>query len=419
MFNAKNAVKKFVLGRGQRAMQGRIIFFLLFLNVITSAAVSIYIPCIKQMSLDLNCTNALMQMTIVTHLIGEFTGRFFCGPFIDSYGSKAIVLPAIIMSILGHFGCAISSNLALFMIMRFIQAMGSSITYIVSIEIINETFNDREKGSVLGVLELYQPIAWILSPFFGCILSEISSWRLCFVVMMIAQLAGLLFFWAYFLEREGKSVKKFSVSKFFFDYKSILKNSYFIIYALIPGLFAGGYMIFASNSPFMCSQLYGNNSADIAIFQALPLVFYVLATFIYRKVIVKFGVRTSKIIGIIVYIIFGIYMIAALGFLHTDWSAYNLLALMCIQCVGSAFLVPISVLKALQSSSHASSVGASTVVVFRNIIMSLCISISARFTESITMIMGSVLMTVGTALVLFMARRIIKIRDLRKQSVKL
>ena len=415
----RNSVKKFVLGRTQSVIQRRIIFFLLFLNVTTSAAVSIYIPCIKQMSLDFACTNAMMQMTIVMHLIGEFMGRFFCGPFIDSFGSKKIIMPSIWLSILGHFGCAVSSNLYVFMLMRFFQAAGSSVIYIVSIEIINDTFNDREKGSVLGVLELYQPIAWILSPFVGCILSEISTWRLCFVVMLLAQLLGFLFFWAYFSNNGEKSLKQFSVSKFFFDYKSILKNSYFIIYALIPGLFAGGYMIFASNSPFMCSQLYGNNSADIAIFQALPLVFYVIATFIYRLTIVKFGVRTSKIVGIIVYLIFGIYMILALGLLQTKWSAYNLLALMCIQCVGSAFLVPVSVLKALQSSSHASSVGASTVVVFRNIIMSLCISLSARFTESITMIMGSVLMTVGTALVLFMARRIIKIRDLRRQNIKL
>ena len=419
MLRRRNNLKKLVLGRSQETMHSRIVFFLLFLNVITSAAVSIYIPCIKQMSMDLVCSNAMMQMTIVIHLIGEFMGRFFCGPFIDSYGSRAIVMPAIILSIFGHFGCAVSSNFVLFMMMRFVQAIGSSVIYIVSIEIINETFTNEEKASVLSVLELYQPIAWILSPFVGVILSEIISWRLSFVMMMFVQLLGLLFFWVYFTQEDKKARAEFSVSKLFFDYRSILKNSYFIMYALIPGLFAGGYMIFASNTPFMCAQLYGNNAADIAIFQALPLVFYVLATFVYRVTIVKFGVRTSKIIGIAIYIIFGIYMTILLFLLNKNWSAYNLLALMCIQCMGSAFLVPVSVLKALQSSANASSVGASTVVVFRNIIMSLCISVSARFTESITMIMGAVFMTVGTALVLFMARRIIKVRALRKQSIKL
>lgn len=382
---------------------------LLFLNVITSAAVSIYIPSLKQMAVDLGTTNTLIQMTIVAHLIGEFFGRLFCGPLIDTYGNKKIIIPCLSLSVIGHFGCLMASSLPCFICMRFIQAIGASVVYVVSLSIINVTFHDKEKGSVVGILELYQPIAWILSPFVGSILAELGSWRLSFLVLMLSQFIGILFFVCYSENRHYITRRKFSVAKLFFDYRSVLKNSLFVVYALIPGLFAGGYMIFATSCPFICSKFFGNNSADVAIFSAIPLLFYVIATFAYRFVVRKFGTKASRRIGTFTFITFGICVIWLILDAAT-WTPTSLLGLMCLQCTGSAFLVPVSVLKALQSSSHAASVGASTVVVFRNIIMSVCITLSAKFNGSITTIMACIFMTVGTVLMLMVTRKIIKTR---------
>jgi predicted MFS family arabinose efflux permease len=302
--------------------------------------------------------------------------------------------------------------------MRFIQAIGASVIYVVSLSIINETFKDEEKGSVIGILELYQPIAWILSPFVGTVLAEIYCWRLSFLILLISQLIGIIFFWVYAEHAKEKSNRRFSMSKLFSDYRAVLKNSSFAIYALIPGFFAGGYMIFATSCPFICSHFFGNDAANIALFSAVPLVFYVLATFAYRAILQKFGLKISKRVGISIYVFFGIYITLLIAE-HAPWTPNSLLFLMSIQCMGSAFLVPVSILKVLQSSTHATSVGASTVVVFRNLIMSLCIMVSVRFKESITAIMASVFMTVGTILVLIMARRIIKTRANKKQHFKL
>lgn len=392
----------------------RFAFFLLFINVTTSAAVSIYIPCFKIMAVDLLTTGTMLQMTIVAHLIGEFTGRLAAGPLIDNFSIKKILIPALILSIFGHFGCSVSSSIYLFMIMRFLQAAGASAIYIASIGIVNHIFNEREKSEVIGILELYQPIAWILSPFIGSILAEMSSWRLSFIVLMVAQIFALFIFSIYEETYKSNLRKKISLSKIFFDYSAVLRNSYFVMYALIPGLFAGGYMIFMTNSPFICSQVFGNNSADTALFQAIPLVFYVLATFAYRSIVHAFNIRLAKRVGILVYVIFAIYTLVIIFKVH-DWTVNHLLSLMCIQCVGSAFLVPVSIIKAIQSTEQAG-IGASTVVVFRNIIMALCISVSTRLSEDITMIMGCIFMTVGTVLILVTARRIIKIRRLKRET---
>ncbi|MCR5224986.1 MAG: MFS transporter [Alphaproteobacteria bacterium] len=409
MEKLKRTFRDFILGEDEAISHRRIAAILLILNVVTSAAISIYIPSLKQMAIDLDTTNALIQMTIVAHLIGEFFGRLFCGPLIDTYGNKKIVIPSLALSVIGHFGCMIAGSLPVFICMRFIQATGASVVYVVSLSVINETFNDKEKGSAVGVLELYQPLAWIVSPFIGALLAEIGSWRLSFLVLMLIQISGILFFWCY-PERVCRGrCKKFSVSKLFFDYKSVLKNSLFIVYALIPGFFAGGYMIFATSCPFICSKIFGNSSADIALFSAVPLLFYVASTFAYRFVVRNIGTKTSRRIGTSIFTIFGV-CVTWMIFDSNPWTAGRLLSLMCLQCMGSAFLVPVSVLKALQSSSHAASVGASTVVVFRNIIMSICITVSAKFSGSITTIMACVFMTVGTVLMLMITRKIIKIR---------
>lgn len=390
-------------------------FFLLLMNVVASASVSVYIPCMKIMAVDFGTTNAMLQMSIVANLVGEFLGRFFSGPLFNSYSNRKIVINALTISILGHLGCCLSGTIAIFLIMRFFQALGSSVIYIASVGIINSDFEEREKLGLIGVLELYQPIAWIISPFLGGILAQIGNWRWSFAALMILQIIGLFVFLEYREKTTPKIVHKFSTRRFFNDYKIVLKNTYFLMYALIPGMFAGGYMIFASNAPFICSKVFNDSSLDIAMFQAIPLLFYVLGTFIYRAVVRDFGIRLAKWLGTSVYVIFGIYITLLIAE-HTPWTVNHLLGLMCVQCVGSSFLVPVSVLKAIQSTGHTSYIGAATVVVFRNLIMSLCITASTRLTESITMIMGSVFMTVASALMLITARRIMKVRKRRLEK---
>lgn len=416
--------KKFFLGSEWRFSSKRVIFFLLFLNVITSAAVSIYIPFMKQMALEFHTTNSMMSMTIVAHLIGEFIGRLFCGPIMNFYDRKALVLNALGLALVGQFGCFIAPNIYIFICMRFLYALGASVIYIISIVVINDSFSKEDKGGILGILELYQPIAWILSPFFGCVLAELWNWRCLFLVLFFCQWFGRQFFKIYLYDACTIPSLSFSFKKFFMGYKTVLGNVSFVIYALIPGLFAGGYMIYSISTPFICSHLLGSDflslgdsSTQSAIFQAIPLVFYVVTTIFYRKILQRFGPKISKRVGICVYCLFGIYT-TFLAYNQIPWTVMILLQLMCLQCIGSAFLVPISVLKALQFSSHAS-VGASAVVVFRNIIMATCISISTAIGSpdpSITLVIASVFLTVGTALGLFIARRIIRIRSAKALS---
>ena len=172
-------------------------------------------------------------------------------------------------------------------------------------------------------------------------------------------------------------------------------------------------MIFATNCPIIFSQLIGTSSTDIAIFSAVPLFFYVASTFIYRVIIKKAGLYVSKWIGTTIYVCLGAVIIY-MTMHNVHWKAEYLLGLMCVQCMGSAFLVPVSIVKALKSASNEANVGASTVVVFRNIVMSLCISASTKFAGSITTLMACVFMTVATVLMLFTTRRIIKMRSRRK-----
>ncbi len=389
----------------------RIAIFLLLMNIITSASVSIYLPNMKQMAIDLQTTNYMMQMTISAHLIGEFFGRVISGPLINIRGVKAVIVPALILSAIGHLGCCVSGDVIFFLCMRFSQAVGASVIYIASLSVINDLFNEREKASVIGLLELYQPIAWIIAPAVGAICAELGNWRFAFFVLMICQLIGLILFYSCPDEKNPKKVVSFSCGRLVKDYVRVLRNSYFVIYALIPGLFSGGYMIYATSCPF----IFANNSTDNALVLAVPLVFYVAFTFVYRYVVKEYGLRVSKWVGVVVYLVFGLY-VCYLTLYQPKWNEFNLLSLMCIQCIGSAFLVPVSVLKALKSASEVASVGASTVVVFRNIIMSVCIFMGSEFSGNVVTIMACMFMTVASVLMLVTTRRIIKVRKKRKPN---
>lgn len=387
-------------------------WFLLFTTMVASASTSVYLPCLNTMARDLHTSASMIQMTIVCHLISELFGRFFCGPLIDIVGKKHVLMPALTISILGQICCACSTGIEMLICMRILQALGSGMLYIISMSIISENFRGKEMSKILSTFELSQPLAWIISPIIGDFVQ--GQWRYTFVILAVLQIIIKAIFWTCLNNDKMISNKKKNIKilEILGNYKKLLSNKLFVIYAMIPGFCMSGYMMFASNLPFFCL----NNSVNIKIvyLQILPLIFYILSSFLYRFVVNNLEIFVARVIGTIINSITAILL--CFVFLNIfQFDIKILLIAICIQCIGSAFLVPVSVSKALEKSSVYAGSGASAVVMFRNIIMSVCLSISASLHNEIVFMFIAILIITGIILTLLFLRVLVKKKALLKK----
>lgn len=353
------------------------LYFILIMNVVSSAMVTIFIPGFSSAASDLHATQNSLQLTVVLHLVGEIIGRFLCGPLSDYVGKRNGLIPAVTLSIFGQLGCLCSNSIEMLMLMRFVQAIGSGVVYVVSVNYIACHFDGVARNKAYSTLEMYQPIANLTAPLFGSILCMIGGWRFIFLFLLIAQCLIRIFLSLY-MPNDKPIAEKFSIGLLFKNYASIIRNTKFLMYAVIPGFSVGSYMIFSSHSPEIYHYLSGGNdecaSLHIALIQSLPLLFNVFSTTMYRRTLQRYGLKTSQRVGAFFNILFTINLLLII-LNKTPFCYTSLMLAMCIHGISCAFLVPASVTNAMECIQVNTGAVAASVVVLRNAIMSACISI--------------------------------------------
>lgn len=347
-------------------------YMLVFMNVIASCATNVYISCINDVMYEFSITASTVQLTIVSHLIGEFVSRMAGGVLCDVYGKRITLLGSLFVSVLGNLLCFFAADVYQFIVARLIQALGSGVIYIISVGIINDWYCDSRKGRVISVLEMASPLAWMISPFIGVYASKCAGWQYSFLWFVIAQsVMALIVYWKFF-EISTFSHKVVNVYEICCSYKDLACDALFMLYALIPGLMMGLYMLYASciHSIFSAIPNFIVSDRFVIWARAIPLIFYIIFSYVYRYVLRKFGVRIARLIGIAFCMIFS----AGMGYyicydVCGSQAASYIIVLMCIECCASAFLLPVAILKALEFSSQYSGICASMVAVLRNLII--------------------------------------------------
>lgn len=356
------------------------LYFILLINIIASLIGTIFIPGFSSAALELHTTQGVMQLTIVSHLIGEIVGRLLWGPLSDYIGSRNGLIPAITLSILGQIGCFFSTSVEMLIVMRFIQAIGSGVVYVVSLNYIACHFDGIAKYKAYSTLEMYQPIANLTAPILGSFFCMTGGWRSIFLFFVLAQTIIRLMLGIYM--PDDKPVKcKASIPTILGDYKAVVKNKKFLVYAIIPGFVVGCYMTFSVHVPEIYHHVTNGISnayiaLHIALIQSAPLCFNLIATSLYKLTVQKYGIKISRRIGSILNVGFMLCIVYLINVI-SDFKLSTIILAMCIQCISSAFLVPVSVTGAMESSTEKSGILAATVVVVRNAIMSICLGLSA------------------------------------------
>lgn len=384
------------------------LYFILIMNVISSAMVTIFIPGFSSAAADLQAAQSAMQLTVVVHLLGEIIGRLLWGPLCDYIGKKHGLIPAVTVSIIGQLGCCLSQSVEMLIVMRFIQAVGSGVVYVVSLNFIASNFDGVAKSKAYSTLEMYQPIANLTAPILGSILCTIGGWRFIFFFLFVAQTIVRFMLSLYMPNDKPIAMKSSILLGLLRDYRSVMKNKKFVIYAIIPGFVVGGYMVYSAHAPeiYQYSIAPGGQFSEsffIALIQSVPLVFNIISTSIYRKVVQKSGLIISRRIGTAFNVVFMLFL-ALLAENIITFSCTSIIIAMCIHSVCSAFLVPISVTRAMECSNEKAGILAASIVVFRNSIMSICISLGAVFPGIQALICELLLVSIFVLLLLFIRR---------------
>ncbi|MFP4879014.1 MFS transporter [Mammaliicoccus sciuri] len=150
--------------------------------------------------------------------------QIILGSFIDNKSQKNIITTGLIITAISTFLCIFTENFVTFFIFRIIQAIGTAIIPLVTINMIAKLFDGHSRGSAMATYQILLTLAPAIAPVLGGFIGDIYGFEGIFTFLSVISMILLISF--IFIFPKDKPVQnKIDKSKsVVLTYKNILSN---------------------------------------------------------------------------------------------------------------------------------------------------------------------------------------------------
>ncbi|MEH7362338.1 MFS transporter [Priestia sp. SB1] len=128
---------------------------------------NIYSPIIPLIKDSFDVSTTLVNLTVSLFIFITAIMQIVYGTILDFKGSRFILLPSLILTVLASIGCAVTSNFTLFLVFRSLQALGTAAIPLIAAATITDLFDGEERGSAMGTYQTLLSIAPAVAPILG------------------------------------------------------------------------------------------------------------------------------------------------------------------------------------------------------------------------------------------------------------
>ena len=268
-------------------------------------AIDAYLPALATMSVDLGYGLHQLELTISSFFIGFALGNLIGGPLSDHYGRRAMGMLGLSVFTLASLAMMLTESIQGLLALRFIQAFGGGITFVIVPAIVRDRFERQEAAKVMTTVMFIFMAAPLVAPIVGSVLLALWGWRSIFGFMALYAAALVFLAKAYLPQSRDKSVAlpAFSINKTLKDYGTIFRQKearpYFVTSVCTSAIFIS----YLTQAAFLLSEYLGVTAAEFPMVFACFVVCLMLANrtnaFLLRRHdsrrIFGWGVRVTMI----------------------------------------------------------------------------------------------------------------------------
>ena len=234
-----------------------LILILGLLSAIGPFSIDMYLPGFPAIAADLHTSVDAVSYTLASFFIGVCVGQMLCGPLLDRFGRKIVLIIGLLVYLAASIGCALSTSIEMLIVFRLIQALGGCVGMVAPRAIVRDIFPVEENAKVFSLLLLVLAVSPILAPTVGSYVIASMGWNYVFVVLTIitALILMAVIFW---LPESRQPDPTFSLrpKPILNSFISVAKHPQFYTYAFSGGIASAGLFAYLSGSPFVFMKLY-------------------------------------------------------------------------------------------------------------------------------------------------------------------
>lgn len=275
----------------------RLIVLLAALVAFGPLSIDMYLPSLPMIAEDLMATQAEIQLTISSFLIGLFIGMLFYGPLSDKVGRRPLLLGGITLYLLASIACFLAVSADWLIASRFLQALGAAAASVLARAIVRDLFPLNEAARVLSLMHLVTMVATLIAPLIGGYLILVTGWRALFIVLFVFAALVLLFSVWKMPETHHGSARGSSFLAVYKAYGLILLQPVAVGYILCMSLTFAGMFAYITASPFVYIEYFGVQPQVYAWLFSLNIGGVIVLVSLNARYVGRFGTQRLLWLG--------------------------------------------------------------------------------------------------------------------------
>ncbi|MER5704162.1 multidrug effflux MFS transporter [Micromonospora sp. NPDC002296] len=290
--------------RSGAADRGTGIGLLVLLGALTAVgplSLDMYLPAFPAMADELRASQAQIQLSLTTCLIGMALGQLVTGPLSDRWGRRRPVLVGLVGYALLALVCAVAPNAGTLAAARFMQGFAGGTGVVVARAIVRDLYAGRAAAKYFSRLTLIFGVAPVAAPGVGSLVLRFGSWRAVFVTLaVIGLLLAAAAAWRLpeTLPAERRSTG--GLAGIARTMGSLLTDRVYLGYVLTQGLAFAALFAYISGSPFVLQDVFGVSSGTFSLIFGLNALALVAAGQANARLLDRFSPRVLLVATLLV-----------------------------------------------------------------------------------------------------------------------
>ncbi|RDW60401.1 MFS transporter [Aspergillus mulundensis] len=138
---------------------------------------SIFFPALSQVADELNATTTVTNLTISLYMLSMSIFPLWWSSFSERLGRRTIYIVSFALFVVFNVLCAISSSIAMLIVMRLLSGGASASVQAVGAGTIADIWDTRERGRAMGIFYLGPLCGPLIAPIVGGALAQRWQWR--------------------------------------------------------------------------------------------------------------------------------------------------------------------------------------------------------------------------------------------------
>ena len=152
---------------------------------VSPLSANIYFPALNPIAADLHVSPSLINVSVTTFMIFQGLAPSLMGNLADTSGRRPAYLISYVIYLGACIGLALQTSYPALLVLRCIQASGSSSSIALGIAVAADVATAAERGTYIGWVTSGSLVGPSIAPILGGILAQFLGWRAIFWFLVI------------------------------------------------------------------------------------------------------------------------------------------------------------------------------------------------------------------------------------------